>query len=167
MRSHSTPRSRPLPQLHRAEWYSWRNMNARCYGRARPDFAYYGGRGITVCDRWRESFAAFLADMGLRPTPQHSLDRIDNHGNYEPGNCHWATRTEQMRNTRGVRLLTHDGLTLTMSAWAERTGIKYGTIVSRLYHGWSIQRTLETLYDGRAEGYSHRVIVTPLCRAKH
>lgn len=75
-------------------------MKARCHRPSDPRFSYYGGRGISVCDRWREDFAAFFADMGPRPSSKHSIDRINNDGNYEPGNCRWATQKEQMNNTR-------------------------------------------------------------------
>lgn len=76
---------------------AWRHMWTRCTNPRYPRFDRYGGRGITICDRWR-SFELFAQDMGPRPSPRHSLDRIDNDGNYEPGNCRWATSTEQMRN---------------------------------------------------------------------
>ncbi|MGS1095841.1 hypothetical protein ACVCNR_14785 [Aquamicrobium terrae] len=87
---------------------TWSNMIARCQNAQRDNFKYYGGRGIKVCDRWRDGdagltgFECFLADMGPKPTPCHTLDRIDNDGNYEPGNCRWATQTEQVANSRKV-----------------------------------------------------------------
>jgi hypothetical protein len=82
------------------EFSIWTDMLRRCSDPRRPEFKHYGGRGITVCDRWRESFANFLADMGPRPSPGLTLDRRDNDGNYEPGNCRWATVLEQNRNRR-------------------------------------------------------------------
>jgi len=84
------------------EYRSWDAMRARCTNRKCKDFPDYGGRGITVCDHWK-SFANFLADMGPKPSPQHSIDRRDNDGNYEPGNCRWATALEQRHNRRDSR----------------------------------------------------------------
>lgn len=88
----------------------WTGMMTRCSNPRVPEFKNYGGRGITVCDRWRD-FANFLADMGVRPSPTHSLDRFPNNdGNYEPCNCRWATRVEQSRNTRtALKFVTLDG----------------------------------------------------------
>lgn len=81
------------------EYRAWASMRQRCANPKSARYDNYGGRGISVCDRW-QSFEAFFADMGPRPTSEHSIDRIDNDGNYEPGNCHWATRSEQQQNKR-------------------------------------------------------------------
>jgi hypothetical protein len=119
---------------------SWTGMKARCLDPDAPDYARYGGRGITVCERWLV-LDSFLADMGPRPAGT-SLDRIDNNGNYEPGNCRWASREVQANNKRDTRLLTHAGETLSISQWARKTGIERVTLSKRLGRGWSVERAL-------------------------
>lgn len=118
-----------------AEYTSWAGMIDRCYRAASKKFHHYGGRGIRVCDRWHSSFENFLADMGPKPSPKHSLDRIDVNGNYEPGNCRWATQSQQMRNSRVTRMVTVNGETKPAADWGDETGIKYKTIVDRIDHG--------------------------------
>ena len=90
----------PYAEPKRTIFHTWRGMLKRFYDPNHRAFENYGGRGITVCDRWRASFPAFLADMGERPSPRHSIDRINNDGNYEPENCRWATQNEQRLNQR-------------------------------------------------------------------
>lgn len=124
------------------EFTTWVSMIQRCYDPSATSYGRYGARGITVCERWRSSFANFLSDMGQRPTPKHSIERSNNAGNYDPGNCRWATTIEQGRNTRRNRLITFCGETLCMSAWAERTGIPYSAIARRLSLGWPAEKTL-------------------------
>src|SRR5262245_50975043 len=127
------------------EYKSWDLMKSRCYNPHDRSYARYGGRGITVCKRWRYSFANFLADMGPRPSPRHSLDRFpDQNGNYEPGNCRWATRKQQANNRHGNRLLTHEGLTLTTSQWSERLGMPRYLLYLRFRLGWSVAAALTT-----------------------
>lgn len=116
-------------------------MVDRCENPQNKAFSHYGGRGIAVCARWR-SFKDFLTDAGSRPSPKHSIDRIDNDRGYEPGNVRWATQKEQTRNTRANKLLTFNGETLCMSEWAERTGIGSPTIRTRLVLGWSVADAL-------------------------
>lgn len=86
-----------------AEYTAWRSMISRCYNPKATSYDIYGGRGVTVCSRWRDSFECFYADMGMKPSPEYSLDRIDPNGIYEPKNCRWATKTEQSRNVRKSR----------------------------------------------------------------
>lgn len=81
----------------------WASMRQRCYNKNSTDYKHWGGRGITMCNRWRNSFTAFIEDMGPKPTQYHSLDRIDNEGNYKPSNCRWATDLQQARNTRAYK----------------------------------------------------------------
>lgn len=121
---------------------AWQDMIQRCHNPARPGYATYGARGIVVCQRWRDSFEAFLEDMGEVPSPSRSIDREDNDGNYEPGNCRWATRQEQSRNTTRNINLTHNGETACLAEWADRLGMSYGTLHSRLLTGWSVEDAL-------------------------
>lgn len=120
-----------------AEYRAYRNMLSRCYYRNTREYARYGGRGIAVCDRWREGFENFFADMGLKPTDQHSLDRIDNDGNYEPSNCRWATRSEQCRNRRSNVIIEYAGRSRSIIEWSEETGLSWATIHKRLRRGIS------------------------------
>lgn len=132
------------------EYAIWCAIIARCFNPNYKRFSGYGGRGITLCDRWRNSFEAFLSDMGTRPSPQHSIDRFpDNDGNYEPGNCRWATRREQSRNTRRTRMLTFRGQTKCLSDWAAELGVSYLMILKRLKRGWTIEMALSVPPNGR------------------
>lgn len=129
---------------HSPEHIAWSAMRQRCYYEKNINFKDYGGRGIIVCERWKNDFAAFLADMGSKPSRSHSLDRKDTDGNYEPSNCRWATRKEQQRNMRRNVFLTFNGETKTLSAWSESLGWKPSTIESRVKKGWSTERVLTT-----------------------
>lgn len=120
-----------------SEYNSWAMMKSRCANPNNPVFSYYGGRGIQVCDRWLESFEAFLADMGRKPNRSFSIDRIDVNGNYEPSNCRWADKREQAQNTRANRDVTVDGVTMCVTEWARITGISISTIYVRTGRGWS------------------------------
>jgi hypothetical protein len=128
------------------EYKVWSEMIRRCHNHHDTSYANYGGRGIQVCDDWRGAggFEAFIGHIGRRPSASHAVDRIDNNGNYEPGNVRWATQTVQGRNTRKNRLITAFGKTMTLAEWAERTGIKRETIARRLNCGWSSERALNT-----------------------
>jgi hypothetical protein len=119
-------------------------MNQRCNNPKNPAWANYGGRGIKVCSRW-ESFEQFEIDMGERPSGDFSLDRIDNDGDYEPGNCRWATMKTQANNRRprdAKMMLTHEGVTKTIQQWADHLGIAAGTIHQRRWKRWPIEKVL-------------------------
>lgn len=124
------------------EYIIWQGIKARCLKSSSPSYSNYGGRGITICDAWRDSFEGFLADVGHRPGPDLTIDRIDTNGNYEPGNVRWATQTEQGRNRRDNRLLTLNGVTHCVAEWAEITRMSTMCIKARLRQGWSDERTL-------------------------
>lgn len=118
---------------------SWCAMHTRCTNARVPSYGRYGGRGISICDRWQgpNGFEHFLDDMGERPSLSHSLERIDNNGHYEPGNCRWATPREQANNCRRNILITYQGRTQTLAQWARETGLSYDALKRRLRLGWS------------------------------
>ena len=121
---------------------SWMSMRRRCLDASSKDFFRYGGNGVTVCERWKE-FANFLADMGERPSRKHTLDRFpNNEGNYEPGNCRWATWPEQQSNKRTNHIVECGGMSLTLAEWSKKTGILSSTLRRRLAAGWSVELTL-------------------------
>jgi hypothetical protein len=135
---------------HMPEYGVWRTMISRCHNANYKDFDGYGSRGIVVCQRWRESFAAFREDMGPRPqTPPgkkrgFTIERKDNDGDYTPGNCVWASYVEQQNNRRGNRFLEYAGVRLTLAQWGARVGISPKRILARLTAQWSVERTLTT-----------------------
>lgn len=118
----------------------WNEMRARCRNPKHARYADYGGRGITVCERW-EDFRNFLADMGEAP-PGLTLDRRDNDKGYSKANCRWAPAAIQNRNTRKNRMITYDGETLCASVWARRVGVGVSTLCYRLRAGWSVEEAL-------------------------
>lgn len=128
------------------EHRSWLSMMTRCVwsNPDRDDWHLYKGRGISVCDRWLE-FKNFLSDMGHKPTPQHSLDRIDSDGNYEPSNCRWATSKDQARNWKHRnRKYTVNGETKVQAEWLESIGITGATFRDRVKNGWPLSKALTT-----------------------
>ncbi len=130
----------------------WSGMRGRCNRPKHKNYGDYGGRGIRVCERWRK-FENFLADMGERPTAKHTLERVNNDGNYEPTNCCWALRTTQSRNRRSNRMVTLDGATKCLAEWAEQYGIGYHIVYRRIERGWTIRDALTT------------PVGPPICRA--
>ncbi len=123
-------------------------MIRRCTKTAHHNFEGYGGRGITVCERWRD-FVAFLEDMGERPDGL-TLDRIDNNAGYSPENCRWATPKQQARNKRDKRLLTLNGETRSVTEWAEKLGVERDNLWSRLHIGWTVEEALTRPIKARA-----------------
>lgn len=139
----------------------WAGMNKRCTNPKSSIWHNYGGRGIQVCERWK-LFENFFEDMG-DPPPKHSLDRIDNDGNYEPENCRWATQKEQTLNMRKTRYLTIGGIKKPLQTWAEELGINVNTLRNRvLYRGWTVEDAInipmmkEKLIEFRGEYKSAR-----------
>lgn len=118
------------------EYSVWSGMKARCFCSTGPGWLQYGARGIKVCDRWL-SFGAFLSDMGRKPTPSHSIDRINIDGDYEPGNCRWATPREQSHNRRGSKYVELNGERLPLAIACERAGVPYSRALQRLGRGYS------------------------------
>jgi hypothetical protein len=119
---------------------TWQSMMKRCYQPNNISYKNCGGRGITVCQQWHE-FTNFFADMGERPVGK-TLDRIDNNGNYEPGNCRWATPKEQSQNSRQPRFITYAGETMNLTEWSARLGMSLSNFSRRLRRGWTIERAI-------------------------
>lgn len=148
----------------RAERNAWHHMHDRCKN---PDyilFHRYGGRGISVDPRW-DTFEAFLADMGPRPSPKHSLDRINNDGNYEPGNCRWATRIQQARNKSTTLVVQMGGEAVPLPEAAERTGISARAIRDRLKDGWTGDELFRPLLTPKEIGGRGNAAVTAMQKA--
>lgn len=112
-------------------YLSWQNAKARCYNPKNKRFSDYGGRGITMCDRWRENFEAFLEDMGERPDGD-SIDRIDNNGNYEPGNCRWASKGQQNGNVRGRLRIEYEGQSYSIKEFSRLMGVDFANLYYRV-----------------------------------
>lgn len=129
---------------HTPEYHAWEGMKTRCAaGEESIHYSRYKARGIKVCERWANSFIAFYEDVGPRPSPLHSIDRIDNNGNYEPANVRWATRTVQQRNTRATSFVTIDGVTRSVREWDDIAGLRAGTVKTRLQRDWPKERLLQ------------------------
>lgn len=136
------------------EYRTWNNMWNRCTNPVTSRYERYGGRGITVCDRWC-SFENFIEDMGPRPSPMHSIERDDVNGNYEPGNCRWATRKEQHWNKSTSHFVEYRGEKKCVAEWCEQLGIPYSTFIQRIRNGMP----LEKVFDMREGGFTKKAIV--------
>jgi len=128
------------------EYATWLRIIDRCHRPESAAFHKYGAKGTTVCDEWRGSFDAFLRDMGKRPSHLHSIDRIDVHGHYEPGNCRWATAREQANNRTNNRIVEYRGATVTLAEAVRSAGnvVEFHTARRRLNRGWQAERAVET-----------------------
>lgn len=120
------------------EYRSWHSMKQRCNDPRSHKYNQYGGRGIAICDRWK-SFAAFLEDMGFKPSAKHSIDRINVNGNYEPSNCKWSLPKEQARNRTNNRWITIGDESRLLVEWSELSGVDPVTITGRIRRGWSLK----------------------------
>ena len=148
-----------LKKKYPVEYNAWVGMKTRCYHPKYRAYHRYGGRGIKVCDRWldpRKGFINFFNDMGLKPNPKYSLDRIDGDGDYSPENCEWASQKIQTNHTSSNHRLTLNGETRNITEWAKIYGIHYRTIGSRLQMGWNIEEAI-TSAPGSRYGRSRQV----------
>jgi len=125
-----------------SEYNSWRNMRDRCNSPASDMYEYYGGRGIRVCEHWQNSFENFLADMGPKPTPKHTIERKDVNGHYIPDNCIWVAFKAQMRNRTKTRWVTYQGREMSLAEACELAGVPRSRVNARLRLGWSVERAL-------------------------
>lgn len=158
------------------EYRSWASMKSRCLNPRDPFFERYGGRGITICDRWCDSFEAFLADMGPRPSRRYTLERMENDGRYEPRNCRWATPKEQASNTSVAHKLEHAGEVLTMAEASRRSGLARATIRKRMAGGATIEEAMSPIRRPRGYRYrsdnrfilyrGQRMVMADLCEAQ-
>lgn len=140
---HWRPRSEVLGAFRStSEYRSWERMRRRCFEESHDRWKHYGGRGITVCPQWRDDFMQFLSDMGVKPTPKHTIERNDVNGNYEPGNCRWATMAEQARNMRRSVYVEYEGERLLLIDLCARLGLKAGIVRGRMKMGWSLDRAV-------------------------
>lgn len=122
------------------EYQAWLALRNRCYRPADLSYKYYGARGITVCEAWRHSFEAFFQEVGARPSPSHSIDRINGDKPYERGNVRWATPTQQSRNRKCMPRITYRGESKTLPEWAEELGMPYNALSIRIHTGWTVER---------------------------
>lgn len=132
-----------------SEYVAWCHMRDRCNNHKAKSYRFYGQRGITVCDRWQNSFAAFIEDMGRKPKPELTIDRINSAGNYEPGNCKWSTMTEQQNNKQNNHRIEYNGIIQTLTQWARQFGIPPNVLLWRIRAEWPTERALTQPIRGR------------------
>lgn len=133
-----------LPNKHPKEYRTWIGLKHRCLNLRAQQYASYGGRGIKLCDRWLTSFETFFSDVGPAPSPKHSLDRIDNDGDYEPSNCRWATAFDQANNRRNTIALSVKGERRSLGEHARDLGANVETLRQRIRRGWSDDKVAGT-----------------------
>lgn len=144
----------PSKKYRKPERMVWWSLRARCYNKKHKNYPGYGGRGITVCDRWLESFDNFLEDMGKRPSDKYSIERIDNDKGYSPDNCKWATREEQHYNKRTTKLVEYNGKKMTIPEISKETGLTYETIRRRLRYRIPLDSPYRTQTHTRSFDYN-------------
>lgn len=130
------------------EWCAWASMIQRCYNSKNKRYYSHGGRGIIVCERWISSYENFLEDVGRAPSKLHSLDRIDNDGDYEPGNCRWSTDSEQANNRRSNIRVNFQGRTQTLKQWCDELSLPYERIKARIHRGYTPEDAFLKTIDG-------------------
>jgi hypothetical protein len=135
---------RSFPVAGSPEYRCWSAIKKRCYYVNGDDYRLYGARGITVCDRWLESFENFYLDMGARPSKLHSIDRIDNNQGYSPDNCRWSDKKDQARNTRRNVLVEYNGRLICIQELSDICGVRYATLRWRILSGWPMEKALNT-----------------------
>ncbi len=135
-----------------SEYHSWQAMKQRCYNENKESYSYYGGRGIKVCDRWLNSFENFFEDMGFKTSPEHTLGRFDNNGNYEPDNCFWDTQEEQANNKSNTRKYYYNGEELSITQWARKLNISENVLKYRLNKNIPFEEAIKNcIIDARSK----------------
>ena len=151
-----------LSEANRAEYYCWAGMLKRCHNKKDKSYKNYGERGIFVCETWRRSFSQFIEDMGKRPSPSHSIDRINNDAGYNPSNCRWATRDVQANNTRKNHYITYKNETITIAMAADKYGVPRTTLVNRIdLLGWSPEDAIEKPHFAGLYPYNGKMLRLP------
>lgn len=142
------------------EYRVWQGMKARCYNKNHISYCNYGGKGITVCDEWINSFDTFIKDMGYKPDPSYTIERVDNSKGYSKQNCKWASKQEQNSNKGNNVFITANGITLTVTEWSRKLGINHMVLRNRLKNGWSHDDTVSKPVKKNPElKYSREVII--------
>lgn len=142
IKDNKKPRTIKHGQYKTSEFKAWQSMIQRCYNTNSHNFKLYGGRGITVCDKWRDSFESFLQDIGKKPSKKHQLDRINNNANYTPDNCRWSTPQQNSNNRRNTIYVLFNNELVTISDLSKRYNINNNILRSRIKRGWSVKQAL-------------------------